>query len=206
MLHLLHVLCVICLWWVHFLCFQVWFDIHTFKKHNGGQNLYIPVTISSVRCLVLTILAQIETLPSHFLAPSRAHVNCRIQIPVFQRGGSIIPKKLRVRRSSTCMENDPYTLFVALNNQVTPLCRGWHPPLPLCSVPSSDLVECHHPKWLLIFVRQNTAEGELYIDDGYTFNYEKKEFIHRKISMANNVISSMWVMTTLISVQSGPQS
>uniref|UniRef100_A0A674MHA5 Neutral alpha-glucosidase AB n=1 Tax=Takifugu rubripes TaxID=31033 RepID=A0A674MHA5_TAKRU len=94
---------------------EVWYDIHTFKKHNGGQNLYIPVTISS--------------------------------IPVFQRGGSIIPKKLRVRRSSTCMEHDPYTLYVAL--------------------------------------------GEIYIDDGYTFNYEKKEFIHRKISMANNIISSI---------------
>uniref|UniRef100_A0A674NSA8 Glucosidase II alpha subunit n=1 Tax=Takifugu rubripes TaxID=31033 RepID=A0A674NSA8_TAKRU len=101
---------------------EVWYDIHTFKKHNGGQNLYIPVTISS--------------------------------IPVFQRGGSIIPKKLRVRRSSTCMEHDPYTLYVALGNQ-------------------------------------NTAEGEIYIDDGYTFNYEKKEFIHRKISMANNIISSI---------------
>uniref|UniRef100_A0A8C4GNN5 Glucosidase II alpha subunit b n=1 Tax=Dicentrarchus labrax TaxID=13489 RepID=A0A8C4GNN5_DICLA len=92
---------------------EVWFDVHTFQKHNGAQNLYIPVTMSS--------------------------------IPVFQRGGSIIPRKLRVRRSSTCMEHDPYTLYVALNPQ-------------------------------------RTAEGELYIDDGHTFNYEKKEFIHRSLS------------------------
>uniref|UniRef100_A0A7N6BM35 Neutral alpha-glucosidase AB n=1 Tax=Anabas testudineus TaxID=64144 RepID=A0A7N6BM35_ANATE len=91
----------------------VWFDVHTFQKHNGAQNLYIPVTMSS--------------------------------IPVFQRGGSIIPRKLRVRRSSSCMEDDPYTLYVALN-------------------------------------LQRTAEGELYIDDGHTFNYEKKEFIHRRLS------------------------
>ncbi|XP_014903252.1 neutral alpha-glucosidase AB isoform X1 [Poecilia latipinna] len=101
---------------------EVWFDIHTFQKHNGGQNLYIPVTMSS--------------------------------IPVFQRGGSIIPRKLRVRRSSTCMEHDPYTLYVALDNQ-------------------------------------RTAEGELYIDDGHTFNYEKKELIHRKFSFANGVLSSV---------------
>uniref|UniRef100_A0A3Q2NRX6 Glucosidase II alpha subunit n=1 Tax=Fundulus heteroclitus TaxID=8078 RepID=A0A3Q2NRX6_FUNHE len=101
---------------------EVWFDIHTFQKHNGGQNLYIPVTMSS--------------------------------IPVFQRGGSIIPRKLRVRRSSACMEDDPYTLYVALNNQ-------------------------------------RTAEGELYIDDGHTFNYEKKEFIHRRFSFSNNVLSSV---------------
>uniref|UniRef100_A0A4W6F6N1 Glucosidase II alpha subunit n=1 Tax=Lates calcarifer TaxID=8187 RepID=A0A4W6F6N1_LATCA len=101
---------------------QVWFDIHTFQKHNGAQNLYIPVTMSS--------------------------------IPVFQRGGSIIPRKMRVRRSSSCMEHDPYTLYVALNPQ-------------------------------------RTAEGELYIDDGHTFNYEKKEFIHRRLSFANNVLSSV---------------
>lgn len=101
---------------------EVWFDIHTFQKHNGGQNLYIPVTMSS--------------------------------IPVFQRGGSIIPRKLRVRRSSVCMEDDPYTLYVALNNQ-------------------------------------GTAVGELYIDDGHTFNYEKKEFIHRRFSFTNNVLSSV---------------
>ena len=36
-------------------------------------------------------------------------------IPVFQRGGSIIPRKLRLRRSSTLMKHDPYTLYVALD-------------------------------------------------------------------------------------------
>uniref|UniRef100_A0A8C1ZTZ2 Zgc:171967 n=1 Tax=Cyprinus carpio TaxID=7962 RepID=A0A8C1ZTZ2_CYPCA len=36
---------------------------------------------------------------------------------VFQRGGSIICRKDRVRRSSSCMENDPYTLYVALGSQ-----------------------------------------------------------------------------------------
>lgn len=48
------------------------------------------------------------------------------QIPVFQRGGSIIPRKVRVRRSSECMENDPYTLYVALSSQVVflHLCCG----------------------------------------------------------------------------------
>uniref|UniRef100_A0A8C9ZHG4 Glucosidase II alpha subunit n=1 Tax=Sander lucioperca TaxID=283035 RepID=A0A8C9ZHG4_SANLU len=101
---------------------EVWFDVQTFQKHNGAQNLYIPVTMSS--------------------------------IPVFQRGGSIIPKKIRVRRASSCMMHDPYTLYVALNPQ-------------------------------------RTAEGKLYIDDGHTFNYEKKEFIHRRLSFTNNILSSV---------------
>ena len=37
------------------------------------------------------------------------------RIPVFQRGGTIIPKKERIRRSSTLMANDPITLIVALD-------------------------------------------------------------------------------------------
>jgi mannosyl-oligosaccharide alpha-1,3-glucosidase len=36
-------------------------------------------------------------------------------IPVFQRGGSIIPRKLRLRRSTLTMKTDPYTLYVALD-------------------------------------------------------------------------------------------
>ena len=37
------------------------------------------------------------------------------RIPVFQRGGTIIPKKERIRRSSALMANDPITLIVALD-------------------------------------------------------------------------------------------
>ncbi|XP_077062822.1 neutral alpha-glucosidase AB isoform X1 [Siphateles boraxobius] len=101
---------------------EVWYDVHTFQKHDGDQSLYIPVTISS--------------------------------IPVFQRGGSIICRKDRVRRSSSCMENDPYSLYVALSSQ-------------------------------------GSAEGELYIDDFHTFNFEtSKQFVHRHLSFSANMLSS----------------
>lgn len=36
-------------------------------------------------------------------------------IPVYQRGGTIVPKKERIRRSSPLMQNDPFTLVVALD-------------------------------------------------------------------------------------------
>jgi alpha 1,3-glucosidase len=53
---------------------------------------------------------------------SRYSINSPLsKIPVFQRGGTIIPKKMRVRRSSALTANDPYTLIVALNEKVT-LC------------------------------------------------------------------------------------
>ncbi|CAM4534469.1 unnamed protein product [Leuciscus chuanchicus] len=101
---------------------EVWYDVHTFQKHDGDQSLYIPVTMSS--------------------------------IPVFQRGGSIICRKDRVRRSSSCMENDPYSLYVALSSQ-------------------------------------GSAEGELYIDDFHTFNFEtSKQFVHRHLSFSANMLSS----------------
>ncbi|XP_038643387.1 neutral alpha-glucosidase AB-like isoform X2 [Scyliorhinus canicula] len=75
-------------------------------------------------------------------------------IPVYQRGGTIIARKDRVRRSSSCMLSDPFTLYVALNTQ-------------------------------------NAAEGDLFVDDGHTFNFEeKKEYIHRKFTFANNSLTS----------------
>lgn len=49
------------------------------------------------------------------------------QIPVFQKGGTIVPKKLRVRRASSLMANDPYTLVVALDNKVCTLCTCKNP-------------------------------------------------------------------------------
>jgi len=39
------------------------------------------------------------------------------KIPVFIRGGTIIPLKQRVRRSSSLMLNDPYTLIIALDEE-----------------------------------------------------------------------------------------
>jgi len=36
--------------------------------------------------------------------------------PVFQRGGSIVPRKMRLRRSSTLMHHDPFTFDVALDS------------------------------------------------------------------------------------------
>lgn len=187
------------------LCFfyvlQIWYDFFTYKKHNGGQNLYIPVTISTVRHDIYTVIVLLppfatKTFFCGYFQPPFSSLNMvKVlaifrQIPLFQRGGSIIPKKLRVRRSSTCMEHDPYTLYVAVDLKVTDVlmiashCSPVGGEVTLCFRRLSHL-SCVSKWW------QNTAEGELYIDDGHTFNYEKKEFIHRKLSLANNVLSSV---------------
>lgn len=38
-----------------------------------------------------------------------------LQIPVYQRGGTIIPKKDAIRQTATLMRNDPFTLIVCLD-------------------------------------------------------------------------------------------
>jgi len=48
---------------------------------------------------------------------ARALVNAELdKIPVFQRGGSIVPRKMRLRRCTDLMVHDPYTLNVALDS------------------------------------------------------------------------------------------
>jgi mannosyl-oligosaccharide alpha-1,3-glucosidase len=42
------------------------------------------------------------------------------KIPVLVRGGSIIPRKDRVRGSTARMARDPYTLFITLSDAVHP--------------------------------------------------------------------------------------
>ncbi|XP_055711223.1 neutral alpha-glucosidase AB [Phlebotomus papatasi] len=40
-----------------------------------------------------------------------------LKIPVYQRGGTILPKKERIRRAATLMTHDPVTLMVALDKE-----------------------------------------------------------------------------------------
>lgn len=74
-------------------------------------------------------------------------------IPVFQRAGTIIPRKDRLRRSSTQTLNDPYTLVVALNSSYE-------------------------------------AEGELYIDDGKSYDFAEGAYIHRKFVFSQGRLTS----------------
>lgn len=76
-------------------------------------------------------------------------------IPLLMRGGHIIPRKDRPRRSSGLMRYDPYTLVIALNST-------------------------------------GGAEGELYIDDGETFDYQTGAYIHRsfEFSSSDQVLAS----------------
>jgi len=77
---------------VQFPLSDCWYDVDTMQrmKLNGSGNMSETITVDS----------DID------------------KIPVYQRGGSIIPRKLRLRRSSHLMMNDPYTLYVSLGNDL----------------------------------------------------------------------------------------
>ncbi|KAF2069359.1 hypothetical protein CYY_009321 [Polysphondylium violaceum] len=74
------------------------------------------------------------------------------KIPVYQRGGSVIPKKERIRRSSSQMKHDPYTIQIAL---------------------STD----------------QSAYGELFVDDEHSFAYQKGDFIYKSFTFKDNVLT-----------------
>jgi alpha 1,3-glucosidase len=71
---------------------HLWYDVETLQQIVTPSQVEIAQVVSKV------VAANIDT------------------IPVYQRGGSIIPRKLRLRRSSTMMKADPYTLYIALDN------------------------------------------------------------------------------------------
>jgi len=80
------------------------------------------------------------------------------KIPVFIRGGTVIPKKERARRSSALMANDPYTLIFALG-------------------------------------ASKEASGDLYLDDGISYDYTKGAFAWKSLTLKGNVIQSSDVGT-----------
>ena len=83
------------------------------------------------------------------------HVQVNINmdsIPVFLRGGHIIARKERIRRSSAQMANDPFTLWVVLDST-------------------------------------GSAEGQVYLDDGRSFAFERGVYMHRQLKFAGGVLS-----------------
>ncbi|XP_037249368.1 neutral alpha-glucosidase C isoform X2 [Falco rusticolus] len=75
-------------------------------------------------------------------------------IPVFQRGGTVIPLKTRAAKSTEWMIDISYELHVALDTEA-------------CAI------------------------GELYLDDGHSFQYlHKKQFLYQKFTFQKNILSS----------------
>lgn len=89
------------------------------------------------------------------------------QVPLLQRGGSILPLRERVRRAAELGWRDPFTLIIALNK-------------PSGSSSDSTL----------------RAQGKLYLDDGDTYAFESGDFIWRKFEWHTTSSSSSHTLTS----------
>jgi len=76
---------------------------------RGWQSVTLPGTSATTWYLA-------RSPHTAFQGSYSASVDITNDIPVFQRGGTIVTEKRRKRRSSTQMKNDPYTLVIAPQN------------------------------------------------------------------------------------------
>ena len=77
-------------------------------------------------------------------APGEMSVSAPLEkIPVFIRGGAVVPRQMRPRRASAAMRDDPFTLVVALD-------------------------------------AAHSATGWLYLDDGSTYDFARKDAFRLK--------------------------
>eukprot|EP01050_Picozoa_sp_SAG11_P028490 SAG11_NODE_7632_length_1119_cov_0.878431_1_plen_188_part_10 len=131
------------------------------EQFIAGKDLLVkPVTAPGTTSLSVYLPGTASTLWYDVLTaqPSAGGVDKVVEtplhrIPVFQRGGSIIPKRMRLRRSSVAMANDPYTLQVAMDHE-------------------------------------GSASGDLYLDDGHSYDHAKKNaFQRRRFTWSGNTLS-----------------
>lgn len=109
--------------WVHFSKDQQTFDLED-QYLVGSSILVKPVTQPDQSTSIVYLPQNPNTselwydLDTDKSYPGGQTVNVLTPlttIPIFQRGGSIIPKKERARRSSHLMRRDPFTLVIALD-------------------------------------------------------------------------------------------
>ncbi|NXW55644.1 GANC glucosidase, partial [Eurystomus gularis] len=138
--------------------------IETFGVENeymlGNALLVHPVTEQEAKT-VGVLLPGSEEIWYHFRkfkrmeGPGTVKIPVTLEnIPVFQRGGTVIPLKTTAGKSTEWMIDVSYELRVALDTEA-------------CAV------------------------GELYLDDGHSFQYlHKKQFLYRKFTFHKNILSS----------------
>jgi len=106
--------------WMEFPEDPTTFDIES--VHMVGESLLVaPVTdagATSVQCYFAgsETYYDIESGQAHQPDGFKTVAAPLRKIPVFQRAGTIIPRKMRVRRASKLMDNDPFTMDIALDS------------------------------------------------------------------------------------------
>eukprot|EP00053_Salpingoeca_punica_P010114 m.90988 g.90988 ORF g.90988 m.90988 type:complete len:901 (-) comp15287_c0_seq1:264-2966(-) len=101
-------------------------DAHTFAMSTqymfGNALMVAPVTKQGSQSVEVYFPGDqpwydMENFKSHQAGATMTIAAPLRKIPVFQRGGTIVPRKLRVRRSSSLSHKDPISLVVALTKE-----------------------------------------------------------------------------------------
>lgn len=105
------------------------------------------------------------------------------KIPVFQAGGTIVPLKMRVRRSSTLGVNDPFTLVVALSNEVRGFFVNFQPAFQFICILTIHFTHAYSCDFIgLTHSCQGTAAGQLFVDDYHTFGVSEGKYLLRNFT------------------------
>jgi mannosyl-oligosaccharide alpha-1,3-glucosidase len=124
-----------------------------------GKDLLVKPILSKAQTRTQVLLPGVEfwyDFETGFkYAPGQVEVTCPLdKIPVFVRGGTILPLRERRRRSSSLMQFDPLTLLIILD-------------------------------------KKGQARGELYLDDGLTFDYQQKDsYLWKRLSYNEHKLTS----------------
>uniref|UniRef100_A0A672TRS4 Glucosidase alpha, neutral C n=1 Tax=Strigops habroptila TaxID=2489341 RepID=A0A672TRS4_STRHB len=135
-------------------------NIETFGVENeymlGNALLVHPVTEKDAKAVSVLLPGSAEVRMNIYTVTFQTILPwlCFLQIPVFQRGGTVIPLKTTAGKSTEWMVDTSYELHVALDTEAS-------------------------------------AIGELYLDDGHSFQYlHKKQFLYRKFTFHKSILSS----------------
>lgn len=104
-------------------------DVALFKKEDAffvGKALLVAPVLSKGQTQVMAVLPGEKTdrwyrlstgMPSNGATTLAVDTSNMGTLPVFVRGGYIVPRRERPRRSTSAMANDPYTLLIALDGK-----------------------------------------------------------------------------------------
>ena len=91
---------------------SVWYDAHSLQQFPGNSKVRESVSMRVVSPRIrLSLTTSVSVLQTYMPVTLESQ-------PYFYRGGYIVPRKDRVRRSASLMTDDPYTLVVALDSRV----------------------------------------------------------------------------------------